>query len=715
MSSELQSLAKLSASLNALDDMHGVEYENASRSLTDSTILAAQREVLGLLSEEDYHEEMLALAEAEDANNTTADGIEFDFDASLESFSDIKRRNSRADDLATIDSAGEEEEEEDGFELSLLGSRVQRSQSAAESSKAEAGNEREKGNSTTAAAQDEDWEHIGAEPVVKQEEVDMLDEDLFEEEEEYEDSDSEPRAVMDSQATYRALNTTLCPAAGGLGRPGKLNASRRLNSSSSPVFTRSPLLRPASISRTNSRDILTTPVPLAELPVIPLMPPQGLLYQLHGEFERSQDSQSAPRSGASTPLTPVIKSEEETDEFGDATNSSRGGSISRLPSQALTEEDDSAYSSSDSFQAEAYVSRGTASLVEEGPTSLSASRSQSSSRQTSLSPRDSFSPQACGGPHADWALTPPSESEEQYNEDPNEEEEKLLDRATVLGIESVGMDDLEDAWPGSLVRQTADLSVFEPTMEAPPIPKQVDVTPTLAAKQVVQPSSGNSASSEEDVEMSASIAEEDAAREGSNGSAAIFIAEEEGDLSQSTSSISSSNSSITGYLPDATASSDGKNTFAPIHVPGSGWFYSAEIPFDFPISILLTETKVLFYSTVVVVPTGTDDESTSTALLRRVDNDAVDGEALLLSLLQKAAKQNENKYAEIANTLANIKQKGNQWISLDFARGLLDRFGEGSHLSAFLADDILLHWGTKLHKLGSIMRGKNGLSTPVYR
>ena len=681
-SADIHSIAKLSASLNALDDMDGVEYAEASRSLTDSAILAAQREVLGLLSEQDYHEDMLAASDSEAGENT--EGIDFDFETSMDSLAASKRRGSRADDLATIDSAGEEEEGEDSFDMGLLASRsldsTRRSQSLldTQASAAEEGNV-EKPD----AQQDEDWEHVPSDVVVKQEEVDMIDEDLFEDEEEYEDSDSEPRATMDSQATYRALNTTLCPAAAGaLGRPGKLNAARRLNSSSSLVFTRSPLLRPASISRTNSRDVLNTPVPLAELPVIPLMPPQGLLYHLHGEGERSQGSQSTSGSGASTPLTPVIKSEEETDDFGDATNSSRGGSLSRLPSQALTEEDDSASSSADSFRPEAYVSRGTASIPEEGgPTAHSASRSQSSSRQTSLSPRDSFSPQACSGSHADWALTPPSESEEQYNEDPNEEEEKLLDRATVLGIESVGMDDLEDAWPGSLVRQTADLSVFEPTMEAPPLPAPIEVTPTLSAKKVAPAASVDKV---EDVDMVSCTTEDDAAERGaSTSSAAMFIAEEEGDLSQSTSSLSSSNSSITGYLPDsnAAANSDGKNTSAPIHVPGSGWFYSPERPFDFPISVLLTETKVLFYSTVVSVPTEVKGESTSTALLRRVDNDAVDGEALLLSLMQKEILRNDDKYAKIANTLANIKHKGNQWISLEFARGLLKEFGEGSHVS----------------------------------
>lgn len=35
-------------------------------------------------------------------------------------------------------------------------------------------------------------------------------------------------------------------------------------------------------------------------------------------------------------------------------------------------------------------------------------------------------------------------------------------------------------------------------------------------------------------------------------------------------------------------------------------------------------------------------------------------------------------------------------------------------LSTFLADDILLHWTRKLHKLGTIMRAKKGLTTPLY-
>lgn len=755
------SIARLSASLNALEDMHmqSCEFDDedggsfVSRSLTDSAIIAAQREVLGLLSEQDYHEDMLAASTASDTVDET-EGIDFEFEAAgLDSLAIPRRRGSRTDELSTIDSAGEDEEDhDDTFELDLLRSRSRR-QSAARRSQSYVDVNAELGEDKSASVGDS----ADATTVVKQEEVDMLDEDLFDDGEEYEDSDSEPRAAVDSHAAQRALHTTLCPAAGtksASGRPGKLSLANRLNSSSSLVFTRSPLPRPATISRTNSRDILNTPVPLAELPVIPLMPPQDLLYQIHGENSRSQQD-SRRGSGASTPLTPVIKSEDETDDFGDATNSSRGGSISRLPSQALTEEEDSTSSSADSFRPEAYVStsRSAGGGEENVVTSQSASRSQSSSRQTSLSPRDSFSPQA-DVPHADWALTPPSESEA-YADDPTEEEEKLLDRATVLGIDSVGMDDLEDAWPGarSLVKQTADLSVFEPVMEAPPLPPAapVEVTPTLAAKQIVPVSSGLPAHVEDDVEMY-DPTHESREGSGSGSSAAMYIAEEETDMSQSTSSLSSSTSSLTSFMPTVTstpaadvasaseAGQDGKNAAAPTYVQGSGWFYSPERPFDFPISVLLTETKALYYSTIVLVPASENGELESTPLLRRMDTDAVDSDALCLYLIQKNKEDGNEKLAgEITDTHSRLTEQGNKWIPLEYAKSLLDNYGPGSHvseslrlfclstgrlltialtpdlqLSTFFAEHILLHWTKKLHKLGTLMRSKNGLSTSVY-
>lgn len=715
---ELRSIAKLSASLNALDDMHidADDYADssfASRSLTDSAILAAQREVLGLLSEQDYHEDMLA-GNDDEHERVDDEGIEFDFEASLNSLALSRSRGGGADDLPTIDSA--DEDDDDSFELGLLRSRSKRDSASRRSQSyvdlaAEAASQPHH-QELAGAVDQEEGDMSGNTAVVKQEEIDMLDEDLFDDEE-YDDADSEPRAIMDRQATYRALNTTLCPAAGGSGssgRPGKLSLAKRLNSSSSLVFTRSPLLRPATISRTNSRDVLNTPVPLAELPVIPLMPPQDLLYHIHG-------------SRASGISTPIIKSEEDdADEFGDSTNSSRGGSISRLPSQAPTEleaedgTDDSASSSADSFRPEAYVqvsqpgeepAHGTA-------TGATTSRSQSSSRQTSLSPRDSFSPQEdiAGGPHADWALTPPSESEAYAVDDQNEEEEKLLDRATVLGVESVGMDDLEDAWPGarSLVRQTADLSVFEPIMEAPPLPPPVEITPTLAPAKGPTAEEGEDGFTmkSEDIDMvidDSAVGEEPSAASGSgSGSAAMYIAEEETDMSQSTSSLSSSTSSLTGFLPTAAdhgaaasapgdADADGKtgsaaassSAAAPVYVENSGWFYAPERPFDFPISILLTEHKVLFYSTIVEVQSPAGEEKETTALLRRVDNDAVDATALLPALLQSEKDKeddcNEETVKEMAETLRNIKDKGNNWISLVFAKNLVEKYGHGSHVS----------------------------------
>lgn len=615
-------------------------------------------------------------------------------------------------------------------------------------------------------------------------------EEMIQEAEEEERDQASPSAILDRKAFEKALSTTLCPAAAKFSiddaKPGRL-LTKRTNSSSGLTFARAlprsseapkdqiqapttSLLRPPSVSRTNSRDVLSTAVPLAELPSIPLENNRRdsfLFYHLtsdaahpldfssashstlmEGKENRDQQSDStrddmsdaassSSASSSSSLLTRIVKSEEELDEMVDmeehdedvqqdspATRRgvSRCCSIASATSRAEVE-------SNDSFNSEMIYPIGRRAPSAElgnigGQGEIDElhhqqnSRSQSSSRTTSLSPRDSFSPHMVG-PHgssseldADWALTPPSEEEHV------DEEEKNLDRATMLGIESVGMEDFDDVWPGvrrSLGANAVNgnieaqvdgvtsgfkiMEVFEPVLSAAPIP-QAELPPSFVFPKTLR--------SGEDSENEDTVMEVDQTPMDEHTAAAMFIADESlhppkpapivtvtaasEDGLQNTPQPSLS--PVSAAARDATSAADAQqvtshtvnvlqqqksasseagrattSTSATNQVPSQpastqSFLFYPDKPFHPEISILLTDTKILFYSTIVNV------SNDGRPLLRRVDNDAVDAEALLLSL-EGASDLDVDR----VETLRKIKELGNTWVSIDFARELLNKYG----------------------------------------
>lgn len=471
-----------------------------------------------------------------------------------------------------------------------------------------------------------------------------------------------------------------------------------MNSSSSLSFARlahQPNLesmRP-NFSRNPSRDVLPTPVPLVELPLLPAQPSHDMLFFYNDiEGEEDADIELEGLSDLSTPLTPPIKAEDDLDDFNQLAVRRR---ISRsVSSQAVSE------GSEDSFDVDAVVPvRGQSALpgasngavsqqkeddVDETP---SVSRSLSSSRTTS--PRDSFSPQHNMGPNADWALTPPSEDEIV------EDDEKTLDRALLVGPESVGMDDLDDAWPGrrnifeegngssSSGSNTetvkgfndalfAGVCVFEPILSPAPLPPidvsslpstrcnslppvptiTVESSPRLASQDV----ENNNMAVDNDLDASRYITVDMGPCDetplstpsmtvpvypssGAQSPAATFF------LQQSSSALSSP------ALPASTQS----------------FLFHPDTPTEPVMSILLTETKILFYSTPVQVAGGQ-----SKPLLRRVDNDAVDA-VTLLHAFEGVTKLEEERI----QSMASIHALGNSWVAISFARELVAKFGGG--------------------------------------
>jgi hypothetical protein len=472
-----------------------------------------------------------------------------------------------------------------------------------------------------------------------------------------------------------------------------MSAARRMNSASSLIFPRAEA-RPATLSRNNSRDVLTTPVPLAELPGLSdHVPPHPIFF--YSEEDEAFNKENSThleddRTAASSPLTPIIKAEEDGDEFVPAAgNANEAQASSAHQSRAASHV---SQDSSDSFNAESmYTTRassGTGAAEDfEEPESIiiggvPASRSQSSSRVSSLSPRDSFSPQATGLGHpAEWALTPPSEEEH------TEEEEKLLDRATLLGPESVGMDDLDDAWPGSRDAEDAfhneasaatgsssfveHAATFEPVLSPDPIPPAL--TPFMLPSSLPQLEQNKEKDIVADAAMEVDQQQDEPATEASTYAVEV--------VTQAKGAVETSEALSTGLpasedLPSTTQTSDSAMQVfsdaaeaeaaiaqdAPAN-PQSFLFYP-DTPFKPDMAILLTETKILFYSTMVTIGEA------ARPLLRRVDNDAVDGEALLLSL-EGATDLDEQR----RETFDTIKKLGNTWVSLDYARELLAKFG----------------------------------------
>ena len=624
------------------------------------------------------------------------------------------------------------------------------------------------------------------------------------EEGEEQDEEEDHAALLDRKAFEKALNTTLCPAAAKFssGMDGSSKAARllmkRMNSSSNLTFARTvpktstsseamnrsptatPLLRPALPSRTHSRDVLSTAVPLAELPSIPLENSRRdsfLFYHLTSDADHPLDyldagkendnntrddmSDAASSSSASTSsslLTRIVKSEEELDDMVDMEEHAQGSpsthrGVSRCCSTA------SAISraeveSNDSFNPEMIYAIGrrapSAELGNIGGQGeidelqqLHTSRSQSSSRTTSLSPRDSFSPNMVG-PHgssssdldADWALTPPSE-EEHVDED-----EKNLDRATMLGLESVGMDDLDDVWPGvrrslggagaassnasgsggSIEAQvdgvTCDfkiMEVFEPVLPAAPIP-QVDLPSPVFTLGAALKGKSEGAEGADDSAMDIDKTPMD-----EHTAAAMFIADEslhppkpspmvtftpapeetesvtpQPSLSPVSAAAKEASTSADAQQPTSSAVNDSSHRSSKVagkeasttpvqqqqqalEPPAStqSFLFNPDVPFHPEISILLTDTKILFYSTIVNV------SNDGRPLLRRVDNDAVDAEALLLSL--EGASDMDGDRLE---TLRKIKEMGNTWVSLDFARELLKKYGGPEPLVSLLKSTL---------------------------
>jgi len=513
-------------------------------------------------------------------------------------------------------------------------------------------------------------------------------------------------------------------------------------------------------------------VPLAELPSIPLEDKRRdsfLFFHLTSEAEQpglpsshdnvamdedeDDDASSSAASSSSSLLSRMVKSEEELDEMVDLkegqyatreststrSRTSRCSSSTSALSRAEVE-------SNDSFNPEmiypmgrrapsadlGVVIGGRGEMDDLQTAIIGATRSQSSSRTTSLSPRDSFSPNLVGAHHhllhdeslsdtggADWALTPPSEEEHV------DEEEKDLDRATMLGLESVGMDDLDDVWPGALSRRSAFgsatieaqvegvtselkvMEVFEPVLPAAPIPQADLQSPIIFTAPLVsitraKSSSDQDANGEESDETFMDLTEPQPMDE--HMAAAMFIADEslhppkpasidvppQPDTAASTSSIPNSENTIEPSLSpvsaatrDATSSADAQTSKSSADAstqhstatqsdkePSTqsastqSFLFYPEKPFQPELSILLTDTKILFYSTVFNVAID------GRPLLRRVDNDAVDAEALLSSL-----ECSTELDLDRLETLRKIKELGNTWVSLDFARELLNKFG----------------------------------------
>jgi hypothetical protein len=485
----------------------------------------------------------------------------------------------------------------------------------------------------------------------------------------------------------------------------------------------------------------------------------------------SDAASSSSASTSSSLLTRIVKSEEELDEMvdmeeegdedgdedeeeeeehDDNTTTRRDNSRCCSTASAISRAE---LESNDSFNPEMIYPVGSSrrapsadlgniggqgELLDEIAQNQINSRSQSSSRTTSLSPRDSFSPHMIhhhhlhhdggGGSYsseveADWALTPPSE-EEHVDED-----EKNLDRATMLGLESVGMEDLDDVWPGvrrslggangrtgNTIEAQVDgvtsefeiMEVFEPVLSAAPIPQGDIPSPILFSL------SNTTMTTDADDTITTTM-EIDPTPMDEHAAAAMFIADESlhppkpapiltvtaaseaGDASAPQPSLSP----VSAATRDATITADAhaptsnavnilqqnsaadsidRDSTTPVQqhqqvqpslrqqeaqpTSTQSFLFYPEKPFHPEISILLTDTKILFYSTIVNIPRD------GRPLLRRVDNDAVDAEALLLSLEGMGGLDSDR-----IETLRKIKELGNTWVSLDFARELLNKYG----------------------------------------
>lgn len=730
-----------------------------SRSLTDSAILAAQHELAVALSGAaeggdvpdnfDFHEAMLK-----------DDSFDFEFDYSLDNLEDSTRQRSATsehfpDHVADVSTVSEDSKKPGSptrrgsstLDLKSLSDDVDGIFEGLNAPSSTAGTAAGEPNQD-AAAQEAEVEHL------------LKGED----------------DGLDDEALQAALNTTLCPAANG--KPSRLLREsfvrvprgvlaaeehpaetiactvRRINSATNLVFPRlaqnnkgpqSPLLRPNPISRSNSRDILNTPVPLAELPSLALQSSSSnpiLLYASANEENTMEEPDSESRSETSSILTPLIKAEEDSEELGDLDLQDSTAPTSRSLSRSLSSMSSEETSSADTFNAEAmvYTRSGSELLDMEHDLEQTASRSQSSSRATSLSPRDSFSPQNIG-PNADWALTPPSEEEH------IDEEEKNLDRAALLGPESVGMDDLDDAWPGSRsytssegtllpghdescdstatdrterdagsTAKVPDTDVFEPVLPLAPLPQTTAATSFPASHSVTAPATTTPTSPVEAAETVDVPMDIDVENSNETSAAAMFIADD-APIPIAPSSTSSSSSALTDLGDDSKRSSPAESSPAkspsaiketpsaspiannptgstqysgpvsqqdspifpnlttpppgdastPAQVPAAAtqsFLFYPETPFQPDITILLTDTKILFYSTLVMI------DGQHRPLLRRVDNDAVDAEPLLLSL-----QGSTDLDVERLDALRKIKELGNTWVSLEFARELLSKFG----------------------------------------
>lgn len=765
------------------------EYDGWSaghRSLTDSAILAAQQELTGAATSNvreaqhlsDYHEAMLK------------SDLDLDFDFSLNSLREssvIKQdiADSAQEGLSTGVSVtaatpDEAEKEEESFQMDV-------------------------GDASTADLElDGVFDGLspggaeGAEDSAMAEVITAhspLAEEEFEEDEDEEVEGSEilpglgarrSKSLAESIARHRALSTTLCPAAGKTRADSSKSVrpiARRINSVSNLVFPKlsvsgeglsTPRLRPNTIFRTNSRDVLSTPVPLAELPSIPLLSNDDLVYNLHSDADaHHEDAARFSEDGDSRAAsTPNIKAEEEDAENAFDVDGDEASSL--LPPaarSASTSRSSSVESATDPFRPEAYVraasmTSSSATAINEGALEATAirsiprSRSQSSSRRTSLSPRDSFSPQA-SGPHADWALTPPSEEEAMM-----EDEEKNLDRATLLGPESVDVEEFDDVWPYSfgefrqrlnegvsdtdeaeaaqqvestptataadqqLSCSTPGAGIFEPILAAAPLPPQAEAAPAFSH-------ASTSSLTEPSATGDAMAVDEQPARPRSRTVTTNlppnFMRSNGKVRNASEGRVSSTPSPITSGLPthrpiwpapaNSTSLPHQKGLSARLSAADSGtasapaatqsFLFQPEAPFDPPINILLTEKKVLFYQTCVA------GSSSSLAtfpmpflprgLLRRVDNDAVEVDALM-AICAAADPEMKDTCME---KVQQVKADGNTWVDIVAAREIVAACGRGSQLDDFLADDILLAWNDKLQKLGVWLRSKNGLKFPV--
>ena len=317
-----------------------------------------------------------------------------------------------------------------------------------------------------------------------------------------------------------------------------------------------------------------------------------------------------------------------------------------------------------------------------------------------------------------------------------EDEEKNLDRATLLGPESVDVEEFDDVWPYSfgefrqrldervsdtdvaesaqqvesiptataadqqLSCSTSGAGIFEPILAAAPLPPQAEAAPVFSQHITAS-------LTESSVTGDAMAVDQQPARPRSRTVTAnlppVFMRSNGKTRNTGDGRASNTPSPITAALPshrpiwpapaNSTSLPQQKGMSARLSAADSGsaaapaatqsFLFQPETPFDPPINILLTEKKVLFYQTCVA------GSSSSLAtfpmpllprgLLRRVDNDAVEVDALV-AICAAADPEMKDTCME---KLQQVKADGNTWVDIVAARAIVAACGRGSQVSYF--------------------------------